>query len=261
MLLQHGCAFVLLLCACPLDGVRVRRKLADPINAFVDVSKSKHHAKPHMDVCDEGSLCVLPIQCPAHFYADSMKNCLALGGGRGMCCSTGQNHTERLVHRKGRLGGKYIDHIDPRLMGAVVKQGRVDMAELHMKEARLMSSGRAAFIPVGSASYGHFRNTRVFSMSDLSEVMNVANRALEIALATRAFKDKQGLTNQQLEWGMVREDLRPTPLGSACSPQLRCPPVMERYRRIDGSCNNIFNPSWGTPLSPYARLLPPSYHD
>lgn len=72
---------------------------------------------------------------------------------------------------------------------------------------------------------------------------------------------RQGLTNQQLELGMVEQDLHPTPLGHACAMKPFCSHRMEKYRRIDGACNNANNPSWGTPLSPYARILPPSYRD
>lgn len=66
----------------------------------------------------------------------------------------------------------------------------MEMAEMHMREARILSTGRSAIVPLGTASYGHFRNSRMFSTNELEEVLGVANRALEIALATRAFKDR-----------------------------------------------------------------------
>ncbi|KAL7064977.1 hypothetical protein AAHC03_04480 [Spirometra sp. Aus1] len=34
-----------------------------------------------------------------------------------------------------------------------------------------------------------------------------------------------------------------------------------RYRSIDGSCNNLKNPRWGTALAPFYRLLPPVYEN
>jgi len=40
----------------------------------------------------------------------------------------------------------------------------------------------------------------------------------------------------------------------SCCPQTK-------YRSIDGSCNNLRNPIWGTPQTRYARLLPPKYGD
>ena len=46
-----------------------------------------------------------------------------------------------------------------------------------------------------------------------------------------------------------------------------CPAVQfgpcqnSKYRTIDGSCNNLRNPGWGTPNSRYERLLTPKYGD
>lgn len=75
-------------------------------------------------------------------------------------------------------------------LGVITRHSRVEVAELHMREARLLASGRSTILSPSSASYAHFRNSRPFSITDLSDVMNVANRALEIALATRFFKEK-----------------------------------------------------------------------
>lgn len=72
---------------------------------------------------------------------------------------------------------------------------------------------------------------------------------------------RQGVTNSQLEMGLIQEDLRQTPLGHACLQKPVCPSIAVKYRRIDGSCNNHLNPLWGASLTPYTRLLPPSYAD
>lgn len=34
-----------------------------------------------------------------------------------------------------------------------------------------------------------------------------------------------------------------------------------RFRNIDGTCNNLHNPYWGSILTPYYRLIPPLYED
>lgn len=45
-----------------------------------------------------------------------------------------------------------------------------------------------------------------------------------------------------------------------CPPALRsCPP--SKYRRMDGACNNVRHPEWGTAGTPLRRLLPPVYSD
>jgi hypothetical protein len=72
---------------------------------------------------------------------------------------------------------------------------------------------------------------------------------------------RQGLTNQQIELGMLQQDLSATPLGIACAAKPHCPLYPVKYRRIDGACNNAANPAWGSGMTPYARLLPPSYED
>lgn len=60
---------------------------------------------------------------------------------------------------------------------------------------------------------------------------------------------------------MLEQNLRATPLGSACAPVPQCPMVTPRYRRLDGACNNLYNPVWGSTLTAYSRLLPPLYQD
>ena len=36
---------------------------------------------------------------------------------------------------------------------------------------------------------------------------------------------------------------------------------VERYRRIDGQCNNPDNPLWGATSAPFRRVLPADYAD
>lgn len=51
----------------------------------------------------------------------------------------------------------------------------------------------------------------------------------------------------------------PATLTCGMPPLGGCPNT--RYRSYDGSCNNLRNPIWGTPQTPYTRLLPPIYGD
>lgn len=92
------------------------------------------------------------------------------------------------MSEKGR--GHSLVRVDPVTLGVVTRHSRVEMAEMHSREMRILRSSRAVIVPFGTASYGHFRNSKLYSLTDLAEVVGIANRALEIALATRAFKDR-----------------------------------------------------------------------
>lgn len=49
---------------------------------------------PSITGCNEGIECVPHIQCPAHVY-ESVKKCTTGLGNKGVCCTTGQNHTSK----------------------------------------------------------------------------------------------------------------------------------------------------------------------
>ncbi|XP_060524145.1 chorion peroxidase [Cylas formicarius] len=203
------------------------------------------------------SPCVAYVSCPAHVTANEPETCTINGRFKGVRCATGQNHTGP-VATKDR--GHHHLRLDKQTLGALNKKTKAEMSKLRSREAELMRE--AAILLPGPATYGHFRNSRTFDASDLSEVVTIANNALEIAIATRAFKDRQGLTNRQLEMGLTHgEDLRPTSFGHACVTLPYCPLVPDKYRRIDGACNNVLHSTWGAPFTPYSRLLPPSYED
>ncbi|KAL0125815.1 hypothetical protein PUN28_004701 [Cardiocondyla obscurior] len=56
--------------------------------------------------------------------------------------------------------------------------------------------------------------------------------------------------------------LRGTPLGESCAAvhSIECD-EMSKYRSIDGTCNNIENPSWGSAMTAYTRVLFSQYFD
>lgn len=49
--------------------------------------------RQHRDVCEEDGICVLPVQCPAHVRDEDKHFCTVIGGRKGVCCTSGQNHT------------------------------------------------------------------------------------------------------------------------------------------------------------------------
>ncbi|XP_066256998.1 chorion peroxidase [Euwallacea similis] len=228
---------------------------ATPHKNFMQATNEK--AAKHLVNEPKPEKCTPLVCCPAHMRTKEITYCKTKGDREGVVCTTGQNHTtsfdERL--RKSR------DHLDLQILGSIQRKSKAEMSKLRSREASLLSSGKPTVLFPGPATYGHFRNSRSFDITDLSQMMNVADRALELAIATRQFKDRQGLSVEDLEIGSIGHDLRPTPLGHTCITSPFCPMIPDKYRRIDGACNNVLHPSWGAPFTPYSRLLPASYQD
>lgn len=53
----------------------------------------------------------------------------------------------------------------------------------------------------------------------------------------------------------------PAPIPSQMCPAMPPPCVKSRYRTLDGTCNNLENPLWGSANMRYGRLLTPRYGD
>ncbi|XP_047347771.1 peroxidase-like isoform X2 [Vespa velutina] len=71
-----------------------------------------------------------------------------------------------------------------------------------------------------------------------------------------------GLSKEECARYISTLKLEGTPLGDKCmaSHVSSCDSKM-KYRSIDGSCNNIDNPSWGSAMTAYTRILFPQYFD
>ncbi|KAJ8919142.1 hypothetical protein NQ315_012127 [Exocentrus adspersus] len=215
------------------------------------------HMRPALGRCTDGAECVNFVSCPAHVRMASKQFCEILGGSKGICCKSGQNHTDPSKDQSQHP----ILRLDIGALRAVCRKVRQELMELRSREIQLLLSRESTILHPGSASYSHYRNSRRFNTDEMAQVSHMASRAMEIAIATRAFKEREGISNTQLELGMIDEDLSQTPLGHNCVQMPLCPISAEKYRRIDGSCNNRLYPNWGIALSPYSRLLPPDYQD
>ncbi|XP_025832243.1 chorion peroxidase isoform X2 [Agrilus planipennis] len=112
-----------------------------------------------------------------------------------------------------------------------------------------------------SPSFSHYRNSKISFDVDLSPVFHVADRAMEMVLATGLYKEKEAFSQEEIEWGISSENLKTTTLERLCPVPPKCPPNAPIYRHIDGSCNNKHRPDAGMPLTTYTRLLPASYGD
>jgi peroxidase len=57
------------------------------------------------------------------------------------------------------------------------------------------------------------------------------------------------------------DSLAPSPVPSQMCPAMVSPCVKSSYRTLDGTCNNLQNPMWGSANNRYGRLLTPRYAD
>lgn len=72
-----------------------------------------------------------------------------------------------------------------------------------------------------------------------------------------------GLNGIEVEAALPRIDTSYTAIWDYCPRFLRRPQSCrpQRYRRHDGICNNLENPTWGAARTPFRRLVPPEYGD
>ncbi|XP_070492869.1 peroxidase [Chironomus tepperi] len=71
-----------------------------------------------------------------------------------------------------------------------------------------------------------------------------------------------GLSYEDIEKGLPNIDTSKTLIREVCPPFLsgvECRPG--KYRRVDGLCNNLENPTWGGTHTPFTRLIGPLYSD
>lgn len=70
------------------------------------------------------------------------------------------------------------------------------------------------------------------------------------------------LTREEIETRLPLIDTSKTLIYDVCPPFLKDVECRAgKYRRFDGLCTNLENPTWGASLSPFARLLPPRFAD
>ncbi|XP_057668036.1 chorion peroxidase isoform X1 [Diorhabda carinulata] len=217
----------------------------------------------YVNSCGDGSKCIPFVSCPAHIWTKDKVFCKTLISKTGICCSTGKNLTKSFTS-KDRAHRHHQLKLDSVSIGVLSDNSRAAMEQIRVQESKLLMSGPNMMLKPGTPSYSHFRNSRRFGTNDLAEVVNIGAKALEIAIATKTFVRsifREGISNLELELGMFEQDLRSTPLGYACLQKPICPARDEKYRRIDGSCNNRYNTLWGATRTSFSRLLAPSYSD
>lgn len=70
-------------------------------NLFVNENQhftpAPRHTRPYAGSCVDGSECVNFVSCPAHVRLTAKRYCELIGGSKGICCKTGQNHSGKTL--------------------------------------------------------------------------------------------------------------------------------------------------------------------
>ncbi|XP_068081797.1 peroxidase isoform X2 [Anabrus simplex] len=80
---------------------------------------------------------------------------------------------------------------------------------------------------------------------------------------TRILADRFRLSREEISSLLPKIDTTNTRISSFCPRFLEHtqPCTVTRYRRYDGTCNNLQHPTWGAAKVAFRRLLPPNYAD
>ncbi|XP_067000674.2 chorion peroxidase [Anabrus simplex] len=196
--------------------------------------------------------CVPHMQCPAHVQTHSDKHCPLRSGNTGICCNTGQNHTDR----------------SPSIPRSALKPSISTLKHLlHESEHKvhkmvsdaqdLVNKGRVPVIKQHTPTFRHFQNLQL-PVKDMKLVQDQGTMALNAIFATHALKEANGISNKEVLLNQLEADVLGTGL-EKCPPPPICTQSM--YRTHDGSCNNLQHPKWGAARSPAQKILPPRYSD
>nr|CAA62752.1 peroxinectin [Pacifastacus leniusculus] len=206
-----------------------------------------------------GCNCVPAVVCASEL--DQLKDTCTTGGGApGVCCPA--NALTAAAPAKGTADNRIfsgatvsvsLNPLDPKMMEASFKKGLELSNKIKQIEQNLIKNSvvLSSFTPAG-------QHLRVFSVSPQAKAMD--RRANAIIAASTNLVDDFNLDQRQGSFGLRTLPVSGTDLGQMCPQNPTCTPN-SKYRTIDGSCNNLANPTWGMSNTPNQRILPPTYDD
>ncbi|XP_041968156.1 chorion peroxidase [Aricia agestis] len=199
-------------------------------------------------VCPRNGACVPKVQCPAHVRPGSYNpDCYLPKQIVGVCCYTGSRHAgemDLIMHmREGNLNVEDLK--------AANKTSKRKLSKW-LEKADILASLTETTVDENSPSFGHHLSLVNYD----AKIPVLGNGALQNLYATKELKSREAILTEELNLGLTQHTNSPF-----CPEEPVCFEEINRYRTVDGVCNNPKYPKWGAANSAYQRLLPPAFHD
>ncbi|XP_068203812.1 peroxidase-like [Palaemon carinicauda] len=234
------------------------------INVYQHTSEYHSPYVPHQHIpepagCPGYEECVPLVAC-APCYSDIRRKqqftpCAFYHGAAGVCCPPRKE--------KGKLRQLFsqpvIDvPIYPFTNEQLDQAARAGLWEIVERQG-LEQSLRQRSIVVSDRRDPEYVHLQFFRTSPLA--MKLSIDALTNTESCDFLATKFRLTPEQAGYGLQKFSVRDTIISNTCPEPPRCRKKERFYRTIDGSCNNLDNPTWGQARTTFQRLLPPQYSD
>ncbi|KAK9306667.1 hypothetical protein QLX08_002745 [Tetragonisca angustula] len=160
----------------------------------------------------------------------------------------------------GRFHNRRYPHIDEAVLNNSISFAQSLVDRMSTLERNIANAGveLMAHTPAGKQFLDSYPSEDAFERG-LDAIVAMKASSYLLHQSCRRF----GLEKDECARYISTLSLLGTPLNSACPGSRHaaiCNP-MAKYRSVDGSCNNVENPSWGSAMTAYTRILFPQYFD
>ncbi|KAF3430719.1 hypothetical protein E2986_12643 [Frieseomelitta varia] len=160
----------------------------------------------------------------------------------------------------GRFHNRRYPHIDEAVLNNSISFAQSLVDRMSTLERNIANAGveLMAHTPAGKQFLDSYPSEDAFERG-LDAIVAMKASSYLLHQSCRRF----GLEKDDCARYISTLSLQGTPLDSACPGSRHaaiCNP-MAKYRSFDGSCNNVENPSWGSAMTAYTRILFPQYFD
>ncbi|XP_015434443.1 PREDICTED: peroxidase-like [Dufourea novaeangliae] len=184
----------------------------------------------------------------------SLQNYLASYTGLPM-----SNYPYEVVVDTGHFQNRRFPHIDETILNNSISFAQSLVDRMSTLERNIVNAGieLQAHTPAGKQFLDSYPSEDAFERG-LGAIVAMKASSYLLHQSCRRF----GLQKDDCARFISTLSLQGTPLGSACSTsQVTICNARAKYRSIDGSCNNVDNPTWGSAMTAYTRILFPQYFD